>query len=327
MSNFRTTLNTHDSTHKFDLHHTILTLGSCFANVIGTQLQQYKVHVSNNPFGTTYNPISIHKLIQYTIDNTDTDLSTQFIQREGVHAHYDFHTEFSSLSQTALEAKIKDAFSATHAFLKKADWLIITYGTAWVYTHNATGAVVSNCHKMPSHQFTKSLLTHKKILNSFHNLYHKLKEINTNVKIILTVSPVRHLKDTLQLNSVSKAVLRLACHSITASYADVAYFPAYEIMIDDLRDYRFYKSDMIHPTAQAEAYIWQHFLDCYASHPFKSFVKEWKEILASLAHRPFHPSSTSHQTFLKQLLKRLQGVENLVDVSLEKRTVMDQIIP
>jgi len=179
---------------------------------------------------------------------------------------------------------------------------------------------------VPAAAFTKALLTSNKITESFDALYKVLKAVNPRLNIILTVSPVRHIKETLELNSVSKSILRTACHEITSAYTDVHYFPAYEIMMDDLRDYRFYKSDMIHPSDVAEDYIWHKFTDHFANQVFKGFLVEWKQILAALSHKPFHPASESHQRFLKGVLKRLQAYQGIIPVEVELNLIQHQIL-
>lgn len=145
------------------------------------------------------------------------------------------------------------------------------------------------------------------------------------MKIILTVSPVRHLKDTLELNSVSKSVLRLACHQIAGQFDDVEYFPAYEIVMDDLRDYRFYKADMLHPTEEAEDYVWDKFMERYFSPALRDFIHRWQAILLAMRHKPFHPGSSAHQQFLRETLKRLEEFKSLVDVEEEILTLKQQI--
>jgi len=325
MNNFRTIINENPSVDKLDLHHRVLTMGSCFAEIIGTKLRMQKIDTLINPFGTAYNPYSIHKIFQFAIDNK-VELDSGLIKQQDIYFNYDFHSEFSSLTKSDLENKIISTVASTHSFLKSTDWVILTYGTAWVYKRKDTEDVVSNCHKVPVHHFTKSLLTEGEITTSFEGVYKALKKIHPKIKFLLTVSPVRHIKDTIELNSVSKAVLRLACHRITSSCQDVHYFPAYEIMIDDLRDYRFYKSDMIHPSDVAENYIWEKFVDRYANAELKKFLKEWQEILAALAHRPFHPNSMSHQNFLKELIARLDDLKEVVNIDLEKKTVIDQLM-
>ena len=324
MNSFRTALTSYTSNISISLTDKILTLGSCFSDAIGGQLNASKISSAVNPYGVIYNPDSLHKVIRYTTLSQVPSKNT-YVQREDVFLNYDFHSELSSLDKHNLQERLRIIIETTNSFLKKTQWLIITYGTAWVYERNDTGEIVANCHKMPQGEFTKLLLTQKKILESFESMYEGLKSINPNINIILTVSPVRHLKDTLELNSVSKSILRTACHTLTEQYKDVDYFPAYEIMMDDLRDYRFYKSDMIHPTEAAEEYIWQKFGEKYFDGKLKAFLIRWKEIKLALAHKPFHPSSKAHQQFLLETLKKLEELKSVVNVDQEIEIIKSQI--
>lgn len=303
----------------------ILTTGSCFSDTIGKQLYQSKFPVLVNPFGVAYNPYSIHKVLRYGLHNQVVADHT-YLENQEVFANYDFHSSFSSLKKSETEGKLKEVIGGVHYFLKEAKWILITYGTAWVYERTDTGDIVSNCHKMPAVNFTKSLMSRKKILESFREFHKDLNSFNPGCNIILTVSPVRHLKDTLPLNSVSKSVLRLACQTITESFNNTFYFPSYEIMQDDLRDYRFYKSDMIHPSEEAEEYIWNRFTDCCFDASTKHFIKKWKTVFTSLQHRPFHVQTVSHQKFLKATLKQLEELGKTVDVTKEIESVKAQLI-
>ncbi len=325
MDEFRTELNLKPAEHKISLHHPMITLGSCFADSIGQKLQEGKFSISNNPFGTIYNPLSIHKLLLQSVHNQPS-LDHTYLQNQEIALNYDFHSEFAAVSKSLLESKIKDVVRHTHHFLRDSKFLFITYGTSWVYERMDTGEVVANCHKMPSQQFKKSLLTQKKILESFDETYKKLKNFNPEIRIILTVSPVRHLKDTLELNSVSKSILRLTCHTLSELYPDVEYFPAYEILLDDLRDYRFYSSDLIHPTPDAIGYIWKKFSAKYFNQETKLFLDEWQEIAKAISHKPFQPSSKSHQNFLRETLNRLQELKSKVNIEEEIKFIEEQII-
>ncbi len=325
MKTFRTQLKASVSKHTSVLNSKFLTIGSCFAEAIGKQLVTHKIHTAVNPFGVIYNPHSIHKVIKTTLYNEALP-DHSFVEYNGLHLNYDFHSCFSSPEKKELTKNLLEVIGANHYFLKDASTIIITYGTAWVYERNDTGEIVANCHKIPAEHFTKSLLSQKKIIESFDELYKALKTFNQSLNIILTVSPVRHIKDTLELNTVSKSVLRLACHSLAETYSDVAYFPAYEIMMDDLRDYRFYKSDMIHPTEEAEEYIWEIFVDRYFDEKAKDFFSQWKKIIAALNHRAFHPASTAHQSFLKETLNSLNELKKLVNVDKEEILIKSQLL-
>lgn len=316
MDNFRTEVIPTPSALRISLTDSILTIGSCFSDAIGSRLISNKVTALVNPFGTIYNPHSIHKVIQYAVSESNVT-ENSLVQRQDVFLHYDFHSQLSSLDEHELKERLKSIISNTHSFLRSAKWLIITYGTAWVYELIQTNDIVANCHKMPKSLFNKFLMTQKEILGSFEAMYTGLKVLNPGIRIILTVSPVRHIKETLELNSVSKSILRVACHTLTQQHTDVQYFPAYELVLDDLRDYRFYKSDMIHPSDVAEEYIWQKFGEQYFSEELKAFLVKWKDIRSALNHRPFHPGSSAHRKFVDETIKRLQELKDVVNVDEE----------
>jgi len=324
MKEFRTELTPAISTWPIALKDNIFTVGSCFADTIGNHLTENKFRVWNNQFGSIYNPISIHRLVLFSL-RSELPISDSYLKNEGIYLNYNFHSSHSALSRQELETKIKNSIAGATEFLKNTNRIIITYGTAFVYRLKSGNEIVANCHKISSTNFTKSLLKESEIFESFKNLYSNLKSINPNCKIILTVSPVRHLKETLELNSVSKSVLRLSCHSIVNQFSDVDYFPAYEILLDDLRDYRFYKTDRLHPTEEAAEYIWEKFIDAYFDASSKGFINEWKEIRKNLHHKPFHPQSENHQKFLKSTLSRLEKLNTTIDLSSEIQTLKSRI--
>jgi hypothetical protein len=321
---FRTILKQEPHAWKVSLADPLLTIGSCFSDSIGRRLGSNKFNVLINPFGTIYNPLSIHTLLIRAIENEPLP-DHYFIQRNEVHANYLFHSQFNALSRNELESSLTSKLVETKQQLSSAAFILITYGTSWVYKLKESGEIVSNCHKMPSTLFEKQLLTQQQITEDFGRLVTTVRKINRNIKIILTVSPVRHIKDTLTLNSVSKSVLRLACHELTQHYSDVEYFPAFEIMMDDLRDYRFYKDDLIHPTEFAENYIWQQFADTYFEENTKLFLKKWGEIASALQHKPFIPDSPSHRSFLQSILTKLDELKTQVNVTKEKEFIDQQL--
>jgi hypothetical protein len=326
MTEFRTIVRSKPSSAKIAFHNGILTVGSCFSDAIGSRLRNAKFNVSINPFGTTYNPLSIHKAVSSAISNGPPQAST-FVCRDELYFNYDFHSSFAATDKAGLEHQIRSITTATHDFLSAAKFLFVTYGTSWVYTRVDTGEVVSNCHKIPASNFKKRLMKESEIQDSFSNLHQKLKKFNPSIRIIVTVSPVRHLKDTLELNSVSKAILRSACHQLTEAFPDdVFYFPAYEMMVDDLRDYRFYKSDMLHPTEQAEDYIWENFKDTFFTPETSSVVDEWTSLNMALKHKAFHPASASHQQFLKATLRKLLALKQKINIDSEIAAVEQQIV-
>jgi hypothetical protein len=325
MNHFRTIVRATPSNHKIELINGVFTIGSCFADAIGSRLRQSKFNVAVNPFGISYNPLSIHKAIQYALRQESPPHST-YVTRDDIHLNYEFHSSFSSTQRETLVNSLSNTIKESGEFLKSADRILITYGTAWIYSEKKSGAVVNNCHRLPANNFNKRLLSEQEIIESFTSLYQEAIRINPNLKFILTLSPVRHIKDTLQLNSVSKGLLRTVCHAITAKFTNVDYFPAYEIMMDDLRDYRFYKSDMLHPTEEAENYIWEIFKETYFDATTKTLVEEWASLQASLFHKPFHPTSQSHQNFLKETLKKLTELRSKINIEKEIAAVKSQII-
>jgi GSCFA family len=316
MKPLRTWLKPGVSKHTLTLTASMVTVGSCFAEAMGTRLAMHKIKTLNNPFGVIYNPYSIHKAIKYALFNEVIPELT-FLESDGIELSYDFHSSIFGSDRASLRKTLTNIIGASHHFIKGAGTMILTYGTAWVYERKDGGEIVANCHKMPSDHFNRSLLTEQKITESFQELYTHLKSFNPRCAIILSVSPVRHMKETIEGNSVSKAVLRSACNRISSNYPDVDYFPAFEIMIDDLRDYRFYQRDMVHPTEEAEDYIWDIFIERYFDAATMEFFRQWDDIRAALNHRPFHPESASHQAFLKETIRKLEELRNRVNIDAE----------
>ena len=325
MKEFRTELIPSISASPIGLKDPIFTVGSCFADAIGDHLNENKFNVWNNQFGTVYNPYSIHRLLSLALENK-MPLQENYLQNDGVYFSYDFHSSHSALSQRELEGKIMTSIKNANEFLKNSARIIITYGTAFIYRLKSSNEVVANCHKVSSINFTRSLLTEAEVVESFRKMHSTLKSINPNCKIVLTVSPVRHLKDTLELNSVSKSILRLSCHSIVNQFSDVEYFPAYEILLDDLRDYRFYKTDRLHPTEEAIEYIWEKFLHSYFTDSAKKFISEWSGIKKDMKHKAFNIESGNHQKFLKTLLLKLENLQSVVDVSKEIQNIKSHLV-
>ena len=272
----------------------IFSIGSCFADCLAERLISHQFKVIDNPFGILYNPLAIvSNLLKKKA------LKEEYVVKNNRYFHYDFHSEISGESKEELTEKIGFALNETTSWLAKTNYLVITLGTAFVYYLKEKNISVANCHKMPSDIFFKKMLSPEEIVQSFDQLIKYLNKINPAIKILLTVSPVRHLKDSLELNSVSKSILRLTTWQLTEKYPDkIAYFPSSEIMLDELREYRFYKEDMIHITSQAESYIWQHFSETFFSKNTIELNKEISELVAALSHRPFQPQSDDHLKFL-----------------------------
>lgn len=299
-------------------------MGSCFAEVIGNRLSDNKISTSVNPFGTIFNPLSMAKLIRQSIENQEPD-ENLYVQTQGVWFHYDFHSSIWGNEREELTGRLTQKMQEAKEWVQKAEFLIFTFGTAFVYRHLETHQIVANCHKMPGSLFRKELLSIETIFNDFKKLFQQINNQQSTPDIILTVSPVRHTKDTLQLNAVSKSILRVACHELCETRSDFHYFPAYELLLDDLRDYRFYKSDLIHPSEMAEEYIFQKFSETYFDDSLKQFVREWQKIKQEMAHRPQQPNTAAHQAFLENLLRKLRKISERVNVEEEIKTVHRQL--
>lgn len=322
---FRTIVKPTVSTEKIALTDKIVTIGSCFADTMGDKLTSYKLDALINPFGTIYNPLSIHDILLHSINQSALPESGYGILN-GLNFNHHVHSSFSSPDKNELHQNIERATLSTNEHLKASKYLFITYGTSFIYIRKDNNEYVANCHKVPADHFTKELLTQKKIIESFEELHRQLMKFNRSLQIILTVSPVRHLKDTLALNSVSKSVLRIACHTLSEQFENVTYFPAYEILLDDLRDYRFYADDLLHPSNAATEYIWERFAEAWFSENDREFFANWDDISKSLAHRPFHPNSQAHQQLLHSTLVRLEKLNAKVDVSDEIEMLKKQMI-
>lgn len=321
---FRTELTPEQLPAKIQLTSNVVTIGSCFAEVMGSQLADYKLTVLSNPFGTLFNPVSITKLLLAAINGKSPDPDL-YVERDGLWFHYDFHSSLWAHSRDELDQLLQERLTQTAAALHQADWLVLTLGTAVVYRHQETNKVVANCHKMPGKLFDKYLYGYEHSLELLTNLLRTLKRFNPSLKVLLTVSPVRHTKDTLPMNQASKSLLRMISHELTVWHEQVHYFPSYEIMVDDLRDYRFYEADLIHPNAIAQQYIFEKFADCVFDAELRAFINEWDGIRRALAHRPFHAGSESHQQFLQNLLKKLDRLSPKINVEKEREEVQKQV--
>jgi hypothetical protein len=322
---FRTEIEVAPTRFKISTDSKIMTVGSCFSEVIGGQLTDNKLQCLCNPYGTVFNPCSIFKLINNSLQNQPV-FKHLFLENNGIWQHYDFHSKFYGNSKEELERELNTTHKNVNQFLRKANFLIITLGTSIVHQLIENRQVVSNCHKTPATSFKKEMLNVQEILMRFRLMHDALKMQNNKIKILLTVSPVRHTRETLQLNSVSKSILRTACYHLEQGFDDVHYFPSYEIMMDDLRDYRFYAADMIHPNEQAEQYIFEKFAQTYFTEDLNNFLIEWNKIKMSLNHRPIQADTPAHQKFLADLLEKLDILGKKIDVSNEIEMVRSQLV-
>ena len=322
---FRTQIPINTQSKTIELGQQFVTIGSCFANSIDQKLIEHKFQTENNPLGIIYDPISIARVLNYAITGNRPDAQSYF-NLDSTFINLMAHSDMNGANLEETKGLINTQLEKLYTSLKNANWLIITLGTSWVYTHKNTGIQVANCHKIPQKEFDKSLLPFDRTKTIFNNLLQLLEEFNPNLNIILTVSPVRHTKDTLPLNTLSKSHLFLLSHYLEQSHKNVTYYPAYELLIDDLRDYRFYKSDMIHPSEQAVDYIWEHFLQTYFNSETQTFFKEWQLILKALNHKPFNSKSTQHQSFIKATIQKLELLKGKIDTNQEIDVLKKQLL-
>ncbi len=322
---FRTELTIAAATIQLPRTARVLTVGSCFADSIGSRLAANKVDALINPFGTVFQPLALTKLLRAAAGE-DVDWQQHLVEARGRWQSYDLHGSIGADSPVELLQLIQELVRRTGEFLRQADLMLLTLGTAWAYRLRETGELVSNCHKQSADLFVRELLTPDEIINNLAETHAYLRRINPEVRFILTVSPVRHLKDTLPLNAVSKSVLRLATHIVSDLLPGVAYFPAYELLVDDLRDYRFYASDMLHPSEVAEDYIWDKFARTYFDTDFGRFRKDWASVRQSLGHRPLHAGAPEHRQFLESTREKLEQLSlRKVDVTDELNEVHTQL--
>jgi GSCFA family len=309
--NFTTQIPIPIATQLINYNSKIVSLGSCFAVNMAEKLDYYKFQNNCNPFGIIFNPVSIEKIIYKVVNQevfTDKDI---FFHNERWHS-FDVHSDLSNTNKVELVNHLNQLLQSTNQQLQEATHIIITFGTSWVYRNVESNAIVANCHKVPQVAFTKEILSIETIEKSIQNTLDLIQKINPNANFIFTVSPVRHLKDGFVENQLSKSHLIAAIHKILQVPplgAEGAYFPSYEIMMDELRDYRFYAVDMIHTSQVAIDYIWQRFSETTISQESHSIMKEVEIIQRGLAHRPFNPNSESHQQFLSKLQDKMAKIQ------------------
>lgn len=261
----------------------ILSMGSCFADEIGQRLHDLGFSINVNPAGIIFNPVSIADFFKYTPGEKLND--ELIVEREGMFYHHGFHSKVSAPTEARLKRQIEEILNLVNSKLLNGNLLLITYGTAWVYRHVKSNQLVANCHKVPQKEFSKELLSLEDLKEMYADLFEKLTKVNSSLKIMLTVSPVRHIKDGVHENNLSKSVLFLLTDFLVKKFDQVNYFPAYELIVDDLRDYRFYKEDLIHPTKQAVDYVFEKFGDTYFSEKTKQGVEIQKSIWQLKNHR------------------------------------------
>ena len=302
----------------------MMLIGSCFAGNIGAALLDKKFNVDVNPFGVQYNPLSIATVLTRIVDGTPFgESSPEIFEHNGKWHSILHHSDFSRDSKEELIEGINNRLLKAHSAIGECDIIIITLGTAYAYTRISDNSVAGNCHKLPGNCFTRSLLGIEEITERLQAVMQRITAMNPNVKFIFTVSPIRHLRDGAHDNQLSKSTLLIAIENLMQMFPEnTGYFPSYEIMMDELRDYRFYADDMLHPSTKAIEYIWECFDKCYFSEATRRLNTRTAEIARGLAHRPFDPKADAYRLFVAQLLQKIETIEKehpYIDFENEKR--------
>ncbi len=308
--------------NQIDYSSKILLLGSCFSENIGAKFDYFKFQNLQNPFGVIFNPVSLERLIVRAINNRAFSEEDIF-QHNGIWKCFETHSELSALDKNKFLQNLNTALQSLQEALFSSTHIVFTYGTSWVYRNIENHEIVANCHKLPQKNFTKELLSIEKISKSIQNIFDRISEVNPNATIVNTVSPVRHIKNGFIENSLSKAHLLSAIHQ-TICHPELVegqqstivnqksfYFPSFEIMMDELRDYRFYIEDMLHPNKTAIEIIWQKFSKVWISSETDSLQKEIASIQNGLNHKPFNPKSAEHIQFLEKIQQKISSIKKL----------------
>lgn len=299
-------------------NHSVALFGSCFADTIGNRLNRFKFNSVTNPFGVLYNPASIAQSINSLFEKQlfiDTDLDFY----NDLWFSFRHHTLFSSPDKETCLTRVNESFLKAKESINTSSHVVITLGTAWTYRLIKTGEIVANCHKIPSKEFTREYLSPNDIVQLFKPVITRLTEQNKDIKIILTVSPIRHWKDGAIENARSKASLLLSIKELESIFSNIYYFPVYEIFMDELRDYRFYNPDMLHPSEFAIDYIWEIFADNFFSSSTKSAIIDIDKLIKSFEHRPLNTNTESFSKFIEKLKnKTIEFTQKYPTISFEK---------
>ena len=300
--------------YTFDLSHSdpVFSSGSCFAEQMANKLVRYKFSCTNNPYGILFHPIPLMRNLTDALNGSEID-EQLFLQTDEAVFHYSCHSSVWAHTKIDLKEKLQKLQVLVASELRASKLLILTFGTSFLY-HLVSGKPVANCHKQPNNNFTKERSSSEEIQAVFQTFYTALKKQNPNIRILLTVSPIRHVRDGVQENNVSKSALILACDALQKSFTDVHYFPAYELVIDELRDYRFYDQDRVHPNEEARDYVWNKFSEALLSKEALNLNRNIDKLFMSINHRAFRASSGAHQSFLKKTLESAIVLNEKVDL-------------
>lgn len=301
--------------------HRLLCIGSCFAERIGEMLGERKFNILINPSGILFNPLSVAECLNLLTEETEIGEERLFFH-EGCWHSFDFHSRFSNPDKVVCLQQMRDSLREGREFLRKTDFLLLTLGSNVVYRLKQDGRVAANCHKMPAQSFDRQMLSVDEAAAGLEQALQRVKAIRPDLRCILTVSPVRYLGNDFSENSLSKASLRLVCQRLTEHVGGTFYFPAYEIMTDDLRDYRFYATDRIHPSDEAVAYIWQCLSSVSFSEETVALNRRLEALAAAMRHRPAFPQSEAFMRFRQQWQEELAHLRTeypMLDFTAEER--------
>ena len=294
----------------------VVSMGSCFAAHLQEKFDYYKLPSFAHPFGTLFHPLAIERSLERTCLGQPFTKADFFLQ-DDLWLSFDLHSQWANTSLPSLLDQLNQQIASLQKALAKTSFLVVTLGTAWVYEHLPSGNIVANCHKQPQKIFSKQLLSAQQIQASLEHIVALVRERQPQIKVIFTLSPVRHLRDGAVENQLSKSLLLCAIHALlgtgTSQKAEgLFYFPSYEILMDELRDYRFYKEDMLHPTEQAVQYVWERFVETFFTAEAQSLMQEVGSIQRALAHRPFNPEGEKHLQFLAALQEKIKKMEEKI---------------
>jgi hypothetical protein len=305
----------------FNISHndTILLLGSCFTDIIGKRLQECKFKANANPFGVLYNPASIQLQLENLLKGK-APIIDELQKYKSTYFHYQFHSRFSHPDKQQAIKQMQDAFLSVN--IAKTKFLFITFGTAWIYRLRPENDIVANCHKQSSSRFTREIMSVSEIIKRYKELIQSILDVNPNIQIVLSISPIRHLKDGFVENQRSKARLILAVETLSSEFDCVHYIPAYEILMDDLRDYRYYAEDLVHPSKEAEHYVWEFFSHAFFSESTIELNTEIGNITQAFNHKLHFPQTEETKSFCRKNLEKIQQLQkNYPKLDFENETI------
>ena len=328
MIEFRTKLPKVEFPFHISHQHSLLCMGSCFAENIARELEAFQFNCLANPFGILYNPISVSNGLELLMGSSQFSANDLFLH-QGLWHSFQHHGRFSGPDRETVLNQLNKQLLSGQSHIQKTNRLLLTLGTAYTFRLKDSKQVVANCHKRPADEFDRELLSVELSVLALSEILKKLKFQHPEIEVVLTVSPIRHLRDGLIQNQRSKATLLLTAAALEQQFPFVHYYPAYEMVIDDLRDYRFYEKDMAHPNQLAVDYIWNHFQSTFFEANTQQIVKEVAKVIQAAQHRPFHPHIKEHQDFVHKQLARIAALKkqySFLDLSKEVAAFEAQLV-